>query len=40
MFVQASLIKMVTALGRDAQNVLSIKQKSKKSQKTKRMSDA
>ena len=40
MFVQASLTKMVTALGRDALSALSIKKKSKKNQKIKRMSNA
>ena len=40
MFVLVSLIERVTALGRVAQNALSIKQKSKKNQKIKRMSNA
>ena len=40
MYVLVSQIKMVTALGRVAQNALSIKQKSKKNQKIKRMSNA
>ena len=39
MFVRQSLTKTITALGRGAQSALNIKQKSKKSQKTKRMSD-